>query len=196
MWQAELLNIIAGTLSTGAPPVAPSSYESIATVTVGSGGASSIDFNSIPSSYTHLQVRYIGRESRAVALDALRINFNGSTASEYRQHLIYGDGSTAGAANNGSLTATIEIGDLTGASAGANIFAAGVFDILDYANTNKNKTIRSLTGQDLNGSGLLVFWSGLWVNTTAINSITLRTAQAGNNFVQYSSFALYGIKGA
>jgi hypothetical protein len=191
-----LLNIIAGTLSTGAPPVAPSSYESIATVTVGSGGASSIDFNSIPSSYTHLQVRYIGRESRAVALDALRINFNGSTASEYRQHLIYGDGSTAGAANNGSLTATIEIGDLTGASAGANIFAAGVFDILDYANTNKNKTIRSLTGQDLNGSGLLVFWSGLWVNTTAINSITLRTAQAGNNFVQYSSFALYGIKGA
>lgn len=191
-----MLNIIAGTLSTGAPPVAPSSYESIATVTVGSGGASSIDFNSIPSSYTHLQVRYIGRESRAVALDALRINFNGSTASEYRQHLIYGDGSTAGAANNGSLTATIEIGDLTGASAGANIFAAGVFDILDYANTNKNKTIRSLTGQDLNGSGLLVFWSGLWVNTTAINSITLRTAQAGNNFVQYSSFALYGIKGA
>jgi len=65
---------------------------------------------------------------------------------------------------------------------------------LDYANTNKNKTIRTLGGQDANGSGEVVFISGLWMNSsTAVNAITL-VLPGGGNFAQYSSFALYGVK--
>jgi hypothetical protein len=68
-----------------------------------------------------------------------------------------------------------------------------ILDILDYADTNKFKTTRSLTGFDRNGAGSVSFNSGNWRSGSAITSIRLF---AGNNaFAQYSSLALYGIKG-
>ena len=75
----------------------------------------------------------------------------------------------------------------------ASTFTAGVIDILDYANTNKYKTLRTLNGGDANGSGNIQIESGSWRNTAAITSITL--THNGSGFTQYSSFALYGIKG-
>ena len=83
---------------------------------------------------------------------------------------------------------------ITTANSGANMFGSGVIDILDYANTNKYKTVRTLSGDDKNGSGYVVFGSGLWQNTNAVSTITL-TNHGATNFQQYSSFALYGIKG-
>jgi hypothetical protein len=74
----------------------------------------------------------------------------------------------------------------------SSVFAANVIDILDYANTNKYKTTRSFSGADNNGSGFVQFMSGLWMNTAAITSITI--LPNSDNFAQYSSFALYGIK--
>jgi hypothetical protein len=78
----------------------------------------------------------------------------------------------------------------------ASIFGSGVVDILDYKNTNKNKTIRSIGGYDINGSGsgyaYTSFYSGNWRSTSAVTSITF-TMVAGD-YAQYSSFALYGIK--
>jgi hypothetical protein len=68
-----------------------------------------------------------------------------------------------------------------------------ICDVLDYANTNKFKTLRSLTGNDRNGSGSIWLDSGLWRSTSAITSIKFTT---GTAFAQYSQFALYGIKGA
>jgi hypothetical protein len=86
-------NIVAGTLSAGAPPVAPSSYESIATVTVGSGGSSSIDFTSIPSTYKHLQLRIM---ANANASNRICIAYNSDTnTSNYNSHYIEGNGSVA-----------------------------------------------------------------------------------------------------
>jgi hypothetical protein len=75
----------------------------------------------------------------------------------------------------------------------ANVFNGYVVDVLDYANTNKYKTVRALQGFDSNGDGRIYLGSNLWKNTNAVTSITL-TAFSGN-FVQYSHFALYGIKG-
>jgi hypothetical protein len=68
-------------------------------------------------------------------------------------------------------------------------------DILDYANTNKYKTVRTLSGYDLNNAtyGALRSYSGLWMNTNAITSIKFYAD--GVNLAQYSQFALYGIKG-
>ena len=178
-----------------AAPFSPAGdYQSIATTTVGVGGQATITFSSIPSSYKHLQIRCMARTDRASTGDAVRVQFNNiTTTSEYRSHFLYGDGSGAGAGSDGN-TAGVTLYQLTGASATASIFGIMVIDILDYANINKHKTVRSLGGQDRNGAGEVDFSSGVWMNTAAINEIDI-VPNSGTNFVQYSSFALYGIKG-
>jgi hypothetical protein len=160
-------------------------YSSIQTVTVGSGGASSITFSSIPSTYTHLQIRGIARD--ASGNNNGYIQFNGDTGSNYSYHYLVGGGSSASAGGAASATNSL----VMQYNNGSNMFGATILDILDYANTNKNKTVRSLNGWDQNGSGSIFMWSGLWMNTSAISSITLTEA---GNFAQYSSFALYGVK--
>lgn len=178
---------------------APSgAYDSIATTTVGAGGASSITFSSIPSTYTHLQIRGISRINTAATGASFNLlSFNGdTTAGNYYMHGMYGDGSSTGAFGYpGQSGEGFYQGESTRNSLTSGIFAANVHDILDYANTSKYKTIRTLNGWDANGSGELYFSSGLWMSTSAITSITINPV-ATKAFVQYSSFALYGIKGA
>ena len=167
-------------------------YSSISTVTVGSGGVSSITFSSIPSGYTHLQVRGIGRENTGGGTGggACTINFNGDSGSNYTWHLMEGNSSSVAAYNATSATYG-RIGLNAGSSSTANFFGPIIVDVLDYTNINKYKTVRSLGGIDLNGSGGTDFTSSLWMNTNAITSITIGDS---SGFAQYSSFALYGIK--
>ncbi len=180
----------------GNPKFVAGSYESIATVSVGSGGAASISFTSIPSTYTHLQIRQISRTARSgVDVTYLKMNFNGATGTAYSYHALIGNGSTT------STDATTNDGSIpllrsTGGNAISNNFAPMVIDIFDYANINKFKTTRTLGGAELNqASSEIVFQSGLWRSTDAITSIAFTDA-TNANFLQYSSFALYGIKGA
>ena len=188
-----MLNTILGSLSSGVT-VSPNSYESIATVTVGSGGTASVTFSSIPSTYTHLQIRGIGRTAAALATgDFYTIRFNSDSGANYAAHQLVGTGSTATALNVTSATETYAQ-RLATTSQSANVFGANVMDILDYANTNKYKTTRYLGGYDNNGDGWIVFGSGLWQSTSAITSMTL--FGGSGNFAQYTTFALYGIKGA
>jgi hypothetical protein len=169
-----------------------SSYESIATATVGAGGASSVTFSSIPSTYTHLQVRLFGRSTGSNVQSFVKLEFNSdTTGSNYYSHYIQGDGSSIIAGPNAGISAHY---DIAGANATSSVFGAIIFDVLDYANTNKNKTSRVLGGVDNNGSGRMNLASGLWLNTSAINSLTI-TSGTGS-FVQYTSAALYGIKAA
>jgi hypothetical protein len=173
-------------------PRSTTAYESIATVTVGSGGSASISFTSSPATYTHLQVRCLARTDRALTADQLRITVNSDSASNYSDHILSGDGSSAtasAAANNTYMF----LGRASAATATASIFGATIIDILDYANTNKYKTLRSLTGVDFNGTGNISLTSGSWRNTAAITSI--QVTFLGSLMDQYSSFALYGIKG-
>lgn len=163
------------------------SYESIMTTTVGAGGTSTITFSSIPSTYKHLQIRYINTTS--TVNQNLYITFNSDTGSNYSWHRLFGDGSSA-IADAGSTTTYMQIGRSGGNSTS---FAGGVMDVLDYSTTSKYKTARSLYGTDQNGSGLIFLASGLWQNTAAVSTITF--TPASGNFAQYSSFALYGIKG-
>lgn len=182
-----MLNIIAGSLSVGVTP-STTSYESIATVTVGSGGASTITFSSIPATYTHLQIRF------ATTNDSTQATFfrlNGDTGSNYAYHYLYANGSTVAASGGGGNTG-MYIGNH-----GTTIPEAGVIDILDYTNTNKYKTTRTLSGNDTNNTNntSLGLWSGLWQNTAAVNSVTLYCG-GSSNFANYSIVALYGIKGS
>jgi hypothetical protein len=174
----------------GNPAVTPPSYESIATVTVGSGGAATATFSSIPSTYTHLQIRAIGRITGTDNKPIIQFNSD-TTQTNYYQHALYGSGAGVGvwAYNNNWFSYWPET------STAANIFGIVVIDILDYANTNKNKTVRQLGGFDSNGSGYAWYNSLLWSNTNAITSITLKPNDS-SNFAEYSQFALYGIKGS
>jgi hypothetical protein len=186
--------ITAGLYGTGVPPVT-NSYESIATVTVGSGGSSSVEFTSIPQTYKHLQIRIMARTNRSVAADNVSLTFNGDAlgGTNYAYHFLSGDGASV-SAGGGSSFERILAANVAGATSTANVFGVGVLDILDYTNTNKNTTTRSLTGYDANGSGNSRLYSGLYLSTTAITSIKL-WAEASSLHTQYSSFALYGIKG-
>lgn len=180
----------------GNPAVVFSSFESIATVTVGSGGASAINFTSIPSSYTHLQLRAIARDNRSAENTVFYMQFNGDTGTNYGAHDFFGTGSAVEAiADNSTNQTVIVLNRPTGATALTNNFGAIVLDILDYTSTNKNKTLRYLAGYDNNGSGRVYLSSGLWRNSsTAISSINI--VPVTTPIQQYSQFALYGIKGA
>ena len=129
-----MLNNIAALLDSGAV-AALTDYESISTVTVGAGGSATVTFSSIPSTYTHLQVRYIARDTFAATYDITSLKLNGAT-SGYSWHELSGNGSTA-SAGAGTSTSYIRAGRVSYANDTANTFAGGVLDILDYANTNK-----------------------------------------------------------
>jgi hypothetical protein len=186
--------IKSGSLLVGNAPFIPNDYESIATVTVGSGGASSIDFTSIPSTYQHLQIRILARGAAATNFISAGIRFNSDTGSNYAIHQLLGSGSAASSGSDINITSIYRT-FIPAANQTSGRFGAGVVDILDYANTNKNKTTRTLTGFDLNGSGYIILRSGLWRSTSAVSSITLFDADNAGGFAEYSSFALYGIKG-
>jgi hypothetical protein len=179
----------------GNPAVTFSSYESIATASIGSGGVADVTFSSIPNTYTHLQVRAIARSAEAASGEAtLRVQINSDTNANYATHGLGGNGSSASADNGSGSTFAWASYLMPKNNTTANVFGSMVFDILDYANTNKFKTFRNLSGSDLNGSGSVFLTSGLWRNTSAITS--LKFYFNGNNIVQYSHFALYGIKAA
>ena len=188
-----ILGIIASAISGNL--FAPSgAYDSIATTTLSSTTAT-ITFSSIPATYKHLQLRCFAKNNTVGAGDtAYQIAFNSDTTyTNYRTHYLQGEGSTvyAGDAQVAGLYAVIGVAPRAGST---SIFGAGVTDILDYANTNKNTTTRSLDGDDFNGSGSINFRSALWINTAAVNQIDI-TLYGGASFTQYSSFALYGIRG-
>lgn len=173
--------------------ISSTAFESIATIRVGAGGSSGVTFNSIPGTYKHLQVRSMSRTTRNDAsVDGIYMRFNGDTSGNYSTHWMSGNGSSPSSA--GYANYTVMLGTFFGADAqtAANVFTANIYDVLDYADTNKYKSTKTLTGYNANGSGAAGLSSGSWRSTSAVTSITLL---AEGSFVQYSSFALYGIKG-
>ena len=195
-WSVRAVNKYVG--SGVWPALSLGAFESIATVTVGGGGASSIEFTSIPATYQHLQVRWILQSNRGTyATDNLYIRLDGDTGTNYASHRLRGDGATA-AAFNGTSQAQVYGAGVIGTTQQANNFGAGVMDILDYASASKNKTLRIFAGKDNNGTyagvgGYVNLISGLYFATpAAVSSITV-IANNGN-LQEHSTAALYGIK--
>ena len=192
MWWVELLNSIVALLNAGAGG-GGGAYESIATAS--GAGTTSVTFSSIPSTYKHLQLRCIARTGTVgdVAL-SLNLRLNGDTATNYTRHMLYADGATVTA--TGSITETsmqIRAAARRDTST-AGTMGVAIVDLQDYASTTRNKTMRSFSGADDNdATGEVALCSGLWLNTSAVNSITIFS---GDNLLSSSVFSLYGIKGA
>ena len=150
-----------------------------------STAAASVTFSSIPADYTHLQIRGVGKSVTSGIWATLKMNSD-STAANYYSHRLLGSGSAASASAAAGSTAGADF--TTFYPTGSTAF---VTDILDYANTNKAKTVRTLSGYDANGSGELNYMSNLWQGTAAITTLTFGNTA---DFEQYSSFSLYGVK--
>jgi hypothetical protein len=183
----------ASAASNSVIPVVPSAFESIATATPSS--ASTVTFSSIPSTYTHLQVRYLIRTTSGGNYVSLRLNDD--TGSNYAYHSLMGDGSTTiarGTTAANFIEVMEDFNEGTVASPSPNV---GIIDIHDYASTTKNKTVRAFVGGDNNSTvttrGNVHLASGLWLSTSAVNSLTIFSQQ---QWAFSTVFSLYGIKGA
>jgi hypothetical protein len=167
-------------------------YDALATVTL-SANAASVTFSGIPSGYKHLQIRGICRDTRSDVSNSNAVRFNGDSAGNYSAHLLYGDGISAYSAGLPNESQA-DLFTSASASSASNIFGVFVMDILDYANVNKYTTTRTLSGFDRNGGGQVNISSGNWRNTAAVTSIDIRPLYGSPQYVQYSQFALYGVK--
>lgn len=170
------------------------SYDSLATVTVPSGGLASITFAGIPAGYRDLQLRSIARGTQSGAFTNMTLRVgNGSidSGSNYTYHRLFGDGSSATA--DGAANQTSGLIGITGTGASANTYYTSVIDFVDFQSTNKFKTIKSLDGYDNNGSGFVFLQSFLWRSTSAITNIEIALG-GGQNITTNSQFSLYGVR--
>lgn len=157
-------------------------FEQIAFTEVGIGGQTDVTFSSIPQTYKHLQLRFLTKSSGGYYNCGLR--FNGDSATNYQDHFLYTN-TVSALATGTPNTNYIGLSVIT-----PDYFSAGVVDIFDYTNTNKNKVARGVSGVSTNTAGYCFLSSGAWRSNSAITSLTFTSAN-----VRYSHVALYGIKG-
>lgn len=175
----------------------PSSYESIASAT-GTGSSGLITFSSIPSTYTSLQIRILCKStSTSSPSSQMYMTFNNDSGGNYTYHRLQADGSTVSASGSTGITGVI-IDGVVVRSPGYidnNICGTAIIDIHDYTSTTRNKTVRAFSGADRNstaGDLRIALNSSVWLNTSAISTITLDVN--GGNFATNSVVSLYGIK--
>lgn len=180
----------------GAGAGAAGAYDLLET-TVLSSNTASVTFSSLGSysAYKHLQLRIVARDTNSFAstIRDLNMRFNGDSGTNYFGHELIGDPSWPGVfsqnlGNTSRIRARATIDD----SATANVYVASIWDILDFNNTSKNKTVRILSGTNQgNNDARIVLTSGAWNNTAAITSITITGADQHKTG---SRFSLYGVK--
>jgi hypothetical protein len=158
----------------------------IETKTLGTAQAS-IEFTSIPQTFTDLVVLFSCRTDRADLLDGISGNINGSSANFTTRNLI-GDGSAA----SSNTTTVGSLGLATGATSTSNTFGSSSVYIPNYtAATNKSMSADQITETNAT-AGFQLLRAILWSNTAAITSINF-VPQFGTNLVAGSTISLYGI---
>lgn len=164
-------------------------FTKIASVSVGVLGASTIDFTSIPTTYTDLVVKLSGRTTGTSV--GLFVNFNGSSTG-FSSRRLYGDGASAGSDSHGSSAQIALIAGVDPVTFTSSTFSSVDFYMPSYSgSTNKTASSDSVTENNATTS-----WASMgtnaWSNSAAITSISF--APAAGSFVQYSTATLYGIK--
>ena len=165
----------------------PNTYTLIASSTVGVTSVASIDFTSIPSTYTDLVLKLSLRTNRAGAVDDdIYVKLNGATTN-FTYKYLKGSGSTV----NSSAGSVGYAAGINAAGATANTFANTEIYIPSYRSADyKSISVDSVTENNTTES-YCFFQSVLWANTAAITSIGI-VSGTSNNFVQYSTAHLYG----
>jgi hypothetical protein len=160
----------------------------IETVTVGSGGAASIEFTNIPQTYTDLMILYSSRSAGNVTGSwSCKWSFNGATTS-YTTRGLFGDGSAA----SSSTTSDTYGGYHNNSTSTASTFGNGSIYIPNYTSSNNKSYSIDAVAENNATAGYASLLAGLRSNTAAITSVKLEDYN-GNNLAQYSSATLYGI---
>ena len=164
--------------------------------TVLTSSASSVEFTGLDSytDYKHLQLRAVERFDGAFITTSTELTFNGDTSSSYSSHKLEGDGGSV-SSDNKTNQDNIDLEATPRANADSGIFSSRVIDILDFSSTNKNTTVRCLTGLVApNISRTRIFLiSGAYYSTDAVTSLTFQPALSAN-YVTGTRFLLYGVK--
>jgi len=158
-------------------------------VTVGAGGAASIEFTNIPATYTDLCVLLSARSNRAADSDPVNLEFNGSTTNDTSRY-IEGDGSSISSGTAGG--SQTEIARIPAANATASTFGNALIYVPNYASSNIKSSYGEAVTENNGTTAFAKIGVGLWSDSAVITSVKL-ISQTGNNFVQYSSATLYGI---
>jgi hypothetical protein len=153
----------------------------ISSISVGVGGAATIDFSSIPGTYTDLMLVLSARATSTTA--TITVSFNGSAAS-FTNLYLEGNGSAVS-----STTGTTLVGNASISTDTASTFGNLSIYIPNYAGSaNKNFSVDTVSENNATTAFQQIF-TGVWANSAAITQVTLSLA----NFAQYSSASLYGI---
>lgn len=186
--------------TAGAGGAAAGSYELISTA-YGDGSSVNVTFSSVPSIYKHLQLRVTTRTNAGGFYnDWLRMRFNGVTTNSYSGHNLFGNGSSVSSNSDLNRSSMQDIARVAGNLATTGVYGATVIDILDYASTTKNKTVRVFGGyhEDTSSNYYVNLSSAFYMSTDAVSSISLLSlvSNAGAGyFTTGSRFSLYGIRG-
>jgi hypothetical protein len=152
-----------------------------------SSSAASIDFASVPQTFTHLQARIWGKGTYNNAGSGLSVTCSFTGYTPLFRHRLVGNGSNPISQNYS--TSFGSIGSVPDVNADASIFGANIFDFLDYTSTTKNKTLRYIGGFDRNGSGEVTLGSAL-ASGGAISNLNFST---DGNWAAGTRIDLYGI---
>jgi hypothetical protein len=162
----------------------PTTYEPIATTTLGSAQAS-VTFSSISGSYTDLVVVIEG--AATTSFGQVQMRFNGDTGTNYSTTYVWGTGSAAVSDRDSNISTGGSNPGFLGTARGNN-----VINIQNYSNTTTNKTAIARSSIPGNRVAATV---NLWRSTAAINEVRFNIL-GGDTFTSGSTFTLYGINAA
>jgi len=168
----------------------PNTMTLIASSTVGSGGAPSITFSSIPQTYTDLLIKMSVRGTGAVVNRNIVIAFNGSSSNFTMRNLV-SEGGTPASYTQGAYGGTNATGYNPGSSATGNTFGNAEFYFPNYTNSSNKSVSVDSVGENNATAGYLWLGANLWSSSSAITSLTF--TEDANNFTEFSTAYLYGI---
>ena len=165
-------------------------YTLISSVTVGSGGSATVEFTSIPQTYTDLVIFSSARTNRTLGLDVIKIVFNG-IATDYTRLILTGDGITPSSFTSTTAGASLTTDDVSTVNTFGNSFCY----ITNYTSSNYKSFSVDGSAENNGTAAHLVLYANLWSNTANITNFEL-SPFIGTIFKEYSTFYLYGISNA
>jgi len=167
-------------------------YVLLEKITVGATAVATVAFSGIPQTgYSDLIVKASIRSTRSSSNDAFYIYFNtDTTAANYKLRLLYGTGTAANSYN--ASTYNDSTGWISGNSATASTFSNSEFYIPNYTGSTAKSVSYDSVGENNASDAHMGLTASSWTGTAAINKITIGSAN-GANFMQYSTFYLYGV---
>jgi hypothetical protein len=159
-------------------------FVKIQTVTVGTAVAT-IDFTSIPQTYTDLKLVVSARSTTSI--NYLEIRFNGASTNLSGKYL-QGDGTNVGSS---PFQPFLYISPST---ATASVFSNGEIYIPNYTSANYKSVAADGVFENNATLSYQALQAGLWSSTDAINQVSLVCTGVAQTFAQYTTATLYGIK--